>query len=168
MRTRLLPLLDRLYRYALSLSRNDDVARDLVQEACARALAAARVPEDETAFRVWLFRIARNTHIDWVRALRPGTVAIEEVDEYVRHDPWEREAMETDRLLLAKAFRQLADSQREILTLVDIIGLSYKEAAQVLDVPDGTVMSRVARARASLLNAISTGDVVPFRQRKSR
>jgi RNA polymerase sigma-70 factor (ECF subfamily) len=145
----LIDALPRLRRYALSLSRVADVADELVQGACERALSTAATLEDEDRFDAWIFRIVRNLWYDRLRRLRTrGT----EIDVTVRDDlaVIEGEKLPERRDLLRKAaaaIDRLPDEQRDLMLLVCVEGLSYRDAADVLDLPVGTVMSRLARAR---------------------
>ncbi|MBN9452091.1 MAG: sigma-70 family RNA polymerase sigma factor [Bosea sp.] len=155
---------ERLFSYALRLSGNRDGAADLLQSCATKALAAAP-PEEGERIRAWLFAILRNTWIDEHRRGVTGALAAEEApeDESWRHD---------DRLIAAITVRQALERldplHREIVELVDLAGFRYGEAADILGVPVGTVMSRLSRARLSLLNAIEGGAIRPFaaRQRK--
>jgi RNA polymerase sigma-70 factor (ECF subfamily) len=148
----LIAVLPRLRRFALSLAGRRDVADDLVQISCEKALANAERWQDGTHFDSWMFRILRNTWIDHARRRKT---------EGKTEDVYEREDLaglrgEVDienRLMLQKVWEiigTLPDEQREVLLLVCVEGLSYNEAAEVLEVPAGTVMSRLARARAKL------------------
>jgi RNA polymerase sigma-70 factor (ECF subfamily) len=152
---RLVAFLPNLRRFAISLCRTRDIADDLVQAACERALASAERFEPGTRFDAWMFRILRNLWIDQVR--RQKTAGVQD-DISERHDiagaSGDREA--EARLTLktvAEAIDHLPEEQREVLLLVCVEELSYREAADVLDVPIGTVMSRLARARKSLAEA---------------
>jgi RNA polymerase sigma-70 factor (ECF subfamily) len=145
----LIEALPRLRRYAISLTRMADVADDLVQGACERALATAATLDDRMRFDAWMFRIVRNLWYDRLRRLR---VRGEELDVTVRDDlvAIEGEAVPERRLLLRKAataIDRLPEEQRELMLLVCVEELSYRDAAAVLDLPIGTVMSRLARAR---------------------
>lgn len=148
----LIAALPRLRRFALSLARSADVADDLVQTAAERAFAARDRFDPATSLDAWLFRILRNAWIDTARRSRIRGVSVE-VDD---RDP----ALATDpapgleaRLMLGAteaAMLTLPDEQRAVLHLVCIEGLSYAEAAEVLGIPRGTVMSRLSRARLAL------------------
>jgi RNA polymerase sigma-70 factor, ECF subfamily len=145
----LIDALPRLRRYAISLSRAADVADDLVQAACERALATAATLDDRLRFDAWMFRIVRNLWYDRLRRLRTRG---QELDVTVRDDlvAIEGEQVPERRLLLSKAAEaidRLPEEQRELLLLVCVEELSYRDAAAVLDLPIGTVMSRLARAR---------------------
>ncbi|MDX6749342.1 RNA polymerase sigma factor [Geminicoccaceae bacterium 1502E] len=155
-RERLEACLDRLYGYALSLTQDPEQARDLVQECAVKALAARRVPADQAACRAWLFRILRNAFIDSRR--RPRLVALEEAGEDGPHSA-DGVPLADERLInvltVRTAMARLPEAHREVVALIDIGGLSYAEAAQVLGVAEGTVMSRLSRARAALLRLIA-------------
>lgn len=153
----LVAFLPNLRRFAISLCGSRDVADDLVQAACERALASAERFEPGTRFDAWMFRILRNLWIDIVR--RRKTAGVQE-DISEREDivgasgEREVEARMTLRSV-GEAITELPDEQREVLLLVCIEELSYRETADVLDIPIGTVMSRLARARKNL--ALSAG-----------
>lgn len=148
----LVAFLPNLRRFAISLCGSRHLADDLVQAACERALSSADRFEPGTRFDAWMFRILRNLWIDHVR--RRQTAGPEQ-DVTERHDlvgqSGEREA--EARLTLrsvSQAIDILPGDQREVLLLVCVEELSYRETADVLGVPIGTVMSRLARARIKL------------------
>jgi RNA polymerase sigma-70 factor (ECF subfamily) len=160
----LIDALPRLRRYAISLSRMADIADDLVQSACERALATAATPNDALSFDAWMFRIVRNL---WYDRLRRQRVRGQEVDVTVRDDlvAVEDESVPERRMLLRKAgeaIDRLPEEQRELILLVCVEGLSYRDAADVLDLPIGTVMSRLARARRRVAEdiGVETGKVL--------
>jgi RNA polymerase sigma-70 factor (ECF subfamily) len=148
---RLESYLKRLYGYAFSLTYDADKAEDLVHDTVVKALAARRVPHDEPAYRAWLFRILRNTMIDQTR--RPVKLECELVESQIENesdsDYWS-ETREVNALTVRIAFARLTLYQREILGAIDIAGLTYSEASELFDVPVGTVMSRISRARSAL------------------
>jgi RNA polymerase sigma-70 factor (ECF subfamily) len=151
----LVALLPNLRRFAISLCRTRDGADDLVQAACERALANAERFEPGTSFPAWMFRILRNLWIDQIRK-RNTAGPQEDIDQ--RRDivgaSGERDV--EARLTLnavGQAIMGLSDEQREVLLLICVEDLSYKEAADVLGIPIGTVMSRLARARKNLAEA---------------
>lgn len=152
---RLIAFLPNLRRFAISLCRSRDLADDLVQAACERALASQDRFETGTRFDAWMFRILRNLWIDQLRRTKTAGPR-EDIDD--RNDivgaSGEQDA--EARLTLksvAVAIDELVDDQREVLLLVCVEDLSYKEAAEVLGIPIGTVMSRLARARKNLAEA---------------
>lgn len=165
LKDRLLAQRRALAAYALGLAGEPAAASDLVSECMLRALNASRVPDEEAAFRAWLLRIMRNFHIDQLRkSERIDYVDPEDLEEIEEYQGGEDRFL--DRLSVRLAFERLTPLHRDILTLVDVLGLSYTEAAQVLDVPVGTVMSRVSRARQVMLAMISDSNVVQLRTRK--
>jgi RNA polymerase sigma-70 factor (ECF subfamily) len=156
--TRLGDHLDRLYRAAWAFVGSREDAEDLVQETYARVLARPRWlrKEDDLGY---LLQTLRNTFFNQRRAerrrLRPDPLP-EELDLVA--DPHAREpqaALEAGELYAAIA--ALPDDFRDVLVAVDITGLSYKEAAQVLRIREGTVMSRLYRARQQVVRRIESG-----------
>ena len=155
-------LLPRLVAFARTIVNNPESARDLVQEAVARSLAARRVPDDPSAYRAWMFRIVRNAAIDELRRNRLEST-IEPMVPAV--DLWRYDDAHVAKLTVEQGLAVLAPAHREIIALIDIAGFSYAEAAELLGLPDGTIMSRIARAREALLAAI---DVSTIRVLKAR
>ena len=152
-RPQLIALLPQLRRFALALSGTPDAADDLVQTACIRALAASQQWQPGTRMDSWLYKIIQNLWIDQRRALATagGGSAVEDLDSLPAEV--DEEAQIHSQLELAqvlRAMQRLPDAQRSLLALVSVEGLSYKEAAEVLGLPMGTVMSRLARARIAL------------------
>ena len=144
----------RLFGYALSLTRNEDEANDLLQQAAVAALATAAGPDHDGATRAWLFRIVRNVWIDRfrrerIRKTEELTTANEPIDA-----AWSFDDRLIAELTVRSGLERLDPVQREIIVLVDINGFRYAEAAEILKVPVGTVMSRLSRARLALLEAI--------------
>lgn len=140
---------DRLYRLAWSWCHDSHQADDLVQETLARALVKIDSLREENRLQVWLTRILANLHRDHYRRSRTD-VDLGSADLRAEDDP--EHAADRSLLLLRtrQAIEMLNDSQRQVLTLVDIADFSYADTASILDVPVGTVMSRLSRARASL------------------
>jgi RNA polymerase sigma-70 factor (ECF subfamily) len=150
----LLVILPRLRRFAISLCKSRHVADDLVQSTCERALASADSFVPGTRFDAWMFRILRNLWIDTVR--RQRTRGIEEVDSFADIVGSSGEDEMEARLMLrsvGQAILDLPDEQREVLVLTCVEDLSYREAADTLGIPIGTVMSRLSRARRALAEA---------------
>ncbi len=152
----LIALLPNLRRFALSLCRRADLADDLVQITAERAFAARDRFDRATRLDVWLFRILRNAWIDHARrtTTQGVVVDIDDVPEASVVDGVHH--METV-LLLRKtelAMAQLPDDQREVMMLVCVEELTYREAADAIGVPIGTIMSRLARARLALAEKI--------------
>ncbi|MFC4173746.1 RNA polymerase sigma factor [Microvirga sp. GCM10011540] len=149
----LVALLPRLRRFALVLCRSPALADDLVQGACERALANADTWEPGTRFDAWVFRILRNHWIDQLRRSKAEGMT-EDVTEQKQIIGDSGEGPVLSRLLLAevqRAIDAMPQEQREVLVLVCVEELAYREAAEVLGVPIGTVMSRLARARKRLV-----------------
>jgi RNA polymerase sigma-70 factor, ECF subfamily len=144
--------LPNMRRFGYSLTRSQDKADDLVQAACERALANAASFAADTRFDAWIFRIMRNLWIDQTRRAKTAGPQddIDEQVDLVGHDG-ERDVMARLELTgVAQAIMELPEDQRALLLLVCVEDLSYKEAAEALDIPLGTVMSRLARARRKL------------------
>ena len=160
--------LEPLHRFAHMLSQDRENARELVQECIVRALAARRPPRDERAYRTWLFIILRNAFIDGLR--RAGRESpCEEIDDAAAADGWQGDQRIIDVVTVRLALGRLGPAHREIIGLVDVVGLSYAETAGVLDIAEGTVMSRLSRARKALLEIMSDSNVTPLgRARGSR
>lgn len=156
----LVALLPRLRRFALSLCGNATLADDLVQFACERALKARDSYEADTRLDAWVFRILRNAWIDGLRKRR-GEGVEQPVDEAI-HLAGEDGIRVAHASIAANAVIEamagLPDEQRRVLTLVCVEELSYREAAEALGVPIGTVMSRLSRARKALAAALGMTD----------
>lgn len=149
----LVALVPKLRRFARSLVGNVQDADDLVQAACEKALRNADQFRTGTRMDSWMYRIIQNQWLDDRRRDRTRGTAIDPDDAYLSDDGRAARLPE-DRMMLAQvrtAMDALPQGQREVLALVAIEGLSYKETAEVLDVPVGTVMSRLSRAREALL-----------------
>jgi RNA polymerase sigma-70 factor (ECF subfamily) len=148
----LVALLPRLRRFARSLCGDQALADDLVQGACERALKAQHQWEPGTRLDSWMFRILRNLWLDGVRKKRSEGVS-EPVDD-MKGLAGEDGRQVAHASLLAGAVMQgvaaLPEDHRRVLTLVCIEELSYREAAEALGLPIGTVMSRLSRARRAL------------------
>lgn len=151
----LVELLPRLRRFAISLCGSRDRAGDLVQTACARALSARNSYEQGTRFDAWMFRIVRNSWIDGLRRQRTeGPQA--DIADHEDASVTDGEAAVVSRMTLQTvmaAVGRLPDDQKEVLLLVCVEDFSYREAAEMLGVPLGTVMSRLARARGKIASA---------------
>jgi RNA polymerase sigma-70 factor (ECF subfamily) len=142
-------LLPRLRRFARNLVRNPHDADDVVQIAVERALLKLDQWHSDARLDSWLFKILRNAWIDEVRARarRAKVLMPPEAGEQVGEASMEREV---DRWSAEDALARLPEDQRLAVSLVLIEGVSYKEAAEVLDVPLGTLTSRLARGREAL------------------
>ncbi len=158
-RARIEAYLQRLYGYAFSLSRDSDEAEDLVQECALRATTAKNIPQDEPAYRAWLFRILRNAFLDRVRHHNTVASAPEDGTFDPEMEYWQGDESFISVLSVKLEMAKLPRLHREIIALIDIVGLSYAEAATHLGVPPGTVMSRISRARRALLDAVASSNV---------
>lgn len=139
-----------LRRYARSLVRNADEAEDLVHDALVRALERKSTFRSGGSIRNWLMSILHNTYIDRLRRDRALTRRHDEVADLVEAAAPAGQEHSVRLAQVRDAFLSLPEDQREALHLVAIEELSYQEAADVLNIPIGTLMSRVSRARARL------------------
>jgi RNA polymerase sigma-70 factor (ECF subfamily) len=157
-----LELADQVYRVARRLVGSREEAEDLVQETYARAFRSWRSFTPGTNMRAWLLRILTNLNVDRGRRLQrtPQTQALEETDYYLANkvasaageEALEQEVV-VERLSQDSVVNALADIQpqfRDVVVLVDIGDFTYADAAQILDIPIGTVMSRLHRGRRAL------------------
>jgi RNA polymerase sigma factor (sigma-70 family) len=152
--TEIAALLPRLRRFARSITFHREDADDLVQVAVERALARSGQWEAGTRLDSWMFRIMKNAWIDEVRSRirRDRMFAPEEEGEHVGDDYAEAHQQ---RLAIQKAISLLSEDHRMVIGLVLVDGLPYKEAAEVLEIPMGTLTSRLARAREALQGLLS-------------
>lgn len=152
----LIQMVPRLRRFAYALTGNRADGDDLVQASCEKALRNAAQFRAGTRLDSWLYRIAQTLWIDDRRkAGRRGTSI--DAEEAGLSDGGKAANLPQDRMMLARvraAMADLPDEQRAVIALVGIEGASYKEAASALDIPVGTVMSRLSRARAALLGQL--------------
>jgi RNA polymerase sigma factor (sigma-70 family) len=140
----LVALIPRLRRYARALVGDRATADDLVQDTLERAWSKLHLFRQGSDLRAWLFTVMHNVHVNRIRAARQTEMLDEEMPELAQR------AAQGDSLMvrdLERAVAALPAAQREVLLLVALEDLSYEETARVLDIPVGTVMSRLARAR---------------------
>lgn len=147
-------LLPRLRRFARAITFNRDDADDLVQVAVERAIGRAGQWQAGTRLDSWIFRIMKNAWVDEVRSRirRERVMAPEEAGEHVGDASAEAQQQ---RMAIEKAISMLSDEHRLVIGLVLVDGLPYKEAAEVLEIPMGTLTSRLARAREALQGLLS-------------
>jgi RNA polymerase sigma factor (sigma-70 family) len=151
-----LPLLPSLYSHAFWLCRNHAEAEDIVQETISKALRAFDSFQTGTNFKAWIFRILRNTFLTSRTAIATSrTVFLEDhldVIEVSDAAPTPEDLLLRldNQAALSEALERLHPQLREVLLLCEVEELKYKEIAMVLDLPIGTVMSRIARARRIL------------------
>jgi RNA polymerase sigma-70 factor, ECF subfamily len=161
-----LPHLDRLYSAALRYTRDPTDAEDLVQESMAKAYRSFHQYRPGTNLKAWLYRILHTTYISIYRKAqrRPQESLQEELDDYSFYDEIarsggpsaEREVLESFTADEVKqALADLPESFRVAVYLADVEGFAYKEIAEIMDTPVGTVMSRLHRGRKALQKALS-------------
>jgi RNA polymerase sigma-70 factor, ECF subfamily len=157
-----MPLFDQLYNFAHWLTGDRTDAEDLVQETYAKALKGFRSFEEGTNLRAWMYRILRNSFLTSRTGLRAQNMAALDDDdadlEVVTSHQITPELLLLQRESEQKVMTALASMPvhyREIVLLCEIEEMSYKEIAQVLAIPIGTVMSRLARARKMLRQALT-------------
>jgi len=152
-----MPLFDSLYNFAGWLAQNQNDAEDLVQETYLKALRGFASFEPGTNFRAWIFRILKNTFLGSCTKLeRRMTVAVES-EEDLPSTPATPESLLIGRFhmdAVRSAIEQLPVNTREVILLCDVEGASYREIAEILSIPMGTVMSRLARARKVVREAL--------------
>lgn len=168
-----LPLLPALYNVARWLTRSGNDAEDLVQETFVKALGGFPGFEQGTNFKAWIFRILRNTYLTSRSGLAARrTVALEDElddrgDASLLEGAVDRQTPELNLLRLAdqaavtEAMEKLPPPLLEVVLMCDVEEMKYKEIAAVLEVPMGTVMSRIARARAYLRRLLEEGQRQP-------
>lgn len=162
----ILPHLDAAYRFARWLTSNEPDARDLLQEACLRALQYFDSFRGLNG-RAWLLTVVRNTcyrqyheagaasnFIEFDETAHGPEAISPMADIAVPETPQEALECERDRITIRRAIAQLPDEYRETLILREMEGLSYQEIADVFNIPVGTVMSRLARARELLIRNV--------------
>jgi RNA polymerase sigma-70 factor, ECF subfamily len=150
---RIVLLLPRLRRFARSLSRNQHDADDLVQSAVERAWRNLAQFKPGASLAGWMFGIMRNAWLDNLRSRkRRGEVALP--DDSGEHPAVSPVDTDTNLWSVSEAMNKLPEEQRLAIALVLVEGLSYKEAAEVLEVPIGTLTSRLARGRTALATAL--------------
>jgi RNA polymerase sigma factor (sigma-70 family) len=149
----------RLRRFAHALARNPADADDLAQIAVEKAFKSFGQFQPGTRFDSWLFRICRTSWIDTVRSRgrREAHEAPAEMAEAVGYDPLPATEAALDLAKARAAMQRLPEEQREVVALILIEGFGYREAAEILDQPIGTVSSRLARGRQALLAMLGEG-----------
>jgi RNA polymerase sigma factor (sigma-70 family) len=157
------PLIPALRRYARTLMRDRDAADDLVQDCLERVISRWHQRRADGDTRTWVFTVLHNLAINRLRqrARRGWHIGLDDAGEAAMARP----ATQENRLHhhdMLRALESLPEDQRSVLVLISVEGLSYAEAARVVDVPIGTVMSRLARAREKLMKAVKGDTVVSF------
>jgi RNA polymerase sigma-70 factor (ECF subfamily) len=159
------PHLDDAYRYARWLTGNAEDAQDIVQESCIRAMSGLdRQNGGSTTARAWLIAIVRNTAFTWLARNRPREVLL--TDTFDGLEPRDASAegpalpdarliAEADASRLQCALEALPAPLREVLVLRELNDMPYRDIADALNIPIGTVMSRLARARAQMVHLLA-------------
>jgi len=164
-RHQMVALLPRLRAFGRALTREADAADDLVQAVCEKALRSLHLWTPGTRLDSWMFRIMQNEWIDLQRRTRPQVPIDEPANETAisrddgRRTTEARLTLESVRTLIER----LPEEQRAVLVLVCLEDFSYREAAEILGIPIGTVMSRLGRARGALTEAMEGTADVPAR-----
>ena len=140
----------RLRRYARALTRDAVSADDLVQDCLTRALGKLHLWQEGSDLRAWLFTILHNQYVNHIRrAVREGAaVTLNETEPMLSRAPQQSRRLELRDL--ERAIAQLPEEQRSVILLVGLEGMRYEEVAAVLDVPVGTIRSRLSRGREAL------------------
>jgi len=157
--------IDALYRTALRMTRSPSDAEDLVQETYLRAFRSLHQFTEGTNLRAWLFRIMTNTYINDYRKRqrRPTNTSLDDIEDFYLYDHLvdtvvQQQSDDPESEVLEKltttnitdAIDELPDEFRQVVTLADVEGFTYREIADILQIPVGTVMSRLFRARRRL------------------
>ncbi len=161
--------IDALYRTGLRMTRNPSDAEDLVQEAYLRAFRSLHQFTEGTNLRAWLFRILTNTYINEYRRRqrRPTNSSLDNIEEFYLYDHlvdsrFQPGSERPEDIVLQRltvddvnaAIDELPDDFRQVVLLADVEGFSYREIAEIADIPVGTVMSRLYRARRRLQRSL--------------
>ena len=164
--TEALPHVDRLYSAALRYTRDPTDAEDLVQETMVKAYRSYHQYRPGTNLKAWLYRVLHTTYISMYRKAqrRPQEALQEELDDYSLFDDVARTGSSAEREVLSSltsdevknALADLPESFRLAVYLADVEGFAYKEIAEIMDTPVGTVMSRLHRGRKALQKALGT------------
>ena len=159
LREDIVAILPRLRRFCMALARNADAGDDLCQATVERALARAGQFAPGSKLDSWMYRIAQNIHIDETRRRKTrGTeVDVDDAVSLAGDDGVQIVEGRSDLARARAAMAALPAEQRGLLALVVFDGKSYREAAEIMDIPIGTVMSRVARARRAIDQHLNGG-----------
>ena len=142
-----------------------DTGSDLLQSCALKALSSAKVPHEQGAMKSWLFQIMRNAWIDTYR--RANVRAPELAPEILDDHRWDYDDRIIAEITMRQGMARLSAQHCEIIELVDLAGFGYAEAAAILAIPVGSMMSRLSRARLALLQAIEDENVRPLEQRRN-
>jgi RNA polymerase sigma-70 factor (ECF subfamily) len=156
-----------LRRFARALTGDAALADDLVQDCIERALRKQHLFDEARSLRTWLFTILRNLYISGLRRSAHGR-ADKSVDEMISGEDAVRPEQESRLAMsdIALALDRLPTAHREVLLLIALEDMSYREVAEIIGVPVGTVMSRLSRARGNLRAMLDDGDTTNLRRIK--
>jgi len=156
-----------LRRFARALTGDAALADDLVQDCIERALRKQHLFDETRRLRAWLFAILRNLYISGLRRNAHEATA-KSVDEMISGEDAVKPEQESRLALsdIASALERLPAAHREVLLLIALEEMSYREVAEIIGVPVGTVMSRLSRARGSLRAMLDDGDAANLRRIK--
>ncbi|TDG05954.1 RNA polymerase sigma factor [Paraburkholderia guartelaensis] len=154
-------MLPRLWAFALRLTRDRHDAEDLVQRACVRALERVDQLQPETAPLSWMFSIVHTTWINELQARNVRDRSSAEWDESRIQNVPDQSVRTPEEVLMSRqiigAVMRLPEAQRAVMLLIALEGMSYAETAEILNVPIGTVMSRLSRARQTIGEGFTSG-----------
>ncbi|WP_425067906.1 sigma-70 family RNA polymerase sigma factor [Reyranella sp.] len=159
------PLIPALRRYAYALVRDHDAADDLVQDTLERALSRWALRRSDGDLRAWLFTIQRNLHVSALRQGQRRGVQVE-LDEATTPSSAAQQESGIEVQDILATLDQLPEEQKSLLLLVGVEDFSYDDAAKIMGVPTGTVMSRLSRGRQRLRALLETGRTTLLRRVK--
>lgn len=162
--TRLIDHIPRLRRYARALYSNTCAADDLVQDTLERALIKKSLWFDQQQLRPWLFSIMHNLYVNQVRR-QSTTPPHTELDENIRDTRSTPDSL-MNAHRLQRCINTLPDEQKAVFLLISLEGFAYEEVARILEIPVGTVMSRLSRARERLRKQLTETEKLPLRRIK--
>ena len=159
-RARIVAFVPRLRRFCHALATTADLGDDLLQQTVERALSRIEQWQPGTSLESWMFRIARNIQIDAVRArqVRGIVVDLDDVADGLSEDGVRLVETRSELAAVRRAMAALPLDQQELIAVVIIDGQSYKDAAEILGIPIGNVMSRLARARRAIEASLRRGE----------
>jgi RNA polymerase sigma-70 factor (ECF subfamily) len=158
----------RLRRYARALTGDPSKADDLVQEALLRGLSRQHLWQPGTDMRAWMFTILHNIHINNQRRRQTRAGQQEPLEDYPEPSQPSSQEKSLEVRDLARALEYIPDPQRQVVLLVGLEGMDYKTVAAVLDIPLGTVMSRLHRGREALRRLMAHGPALDPNKRNSK
>lgn len=152
-----------LKRYALVLTRDAAEAEDLLQDTLLKAYEGRRGWQPDRALRPWLFAIMHNAHASRLRGRRAEDARIAQATQFAPESGAPSQDVRVQLAQVQRALLTLPEEQREALLLVAVEEFRYQEAATILGIPLGTLMSRLGRARAALRETVGSGDAADGR-----